>query len=511
MTDRPTSAPNTGAVLRAPVSSAAAPAGEPSVAAPTAPKTAVRPSAPIPASTPAPAPATTRRAGADVLQGRRAGSAANAQSRATADADATSTPIARRRAAARQAALEQERAAAAAKERAAKPIAAPAERKRVIEPPVDIRQRRWGPVHPGQIVAAEAAVLGAAAASRSQVGVLIPVAAASLLVLLACFARIDGRWLYEWLGTGLRYLLRRRESTLGGQEPARELVRSIAHGGDLKRIEVDGAPVAVLTDSTGFTAILEVAPDASASGGSRVLPPLSELLPHNEPGDVPISVQVITHMVPAPSLAAADDAAANSYRELSGGAVPARRRTWVCVQAMHSADVISAKTIEAALINAVRRIERRMRKSGFRPRIRNVRDTAADLLTLIRAEPAQLAEGVRLREAWRTWDAGAVSHVTYRISEWPALAHRGGAAALIKGIDTVPVIALTTSLAGRRVGEYVDVEAVVRFTANGATGVAAVEKYLRELLRGSGADLQRLDGAHRFGVGATLPMGGFAA
>ena len=65
-------------------------------------------------------------------------------------------------------------------------------------------------------------------------------------------------------------------------------------------------------------------------------------------------------------------------------------------------------------------------------------------------------------------------------------------------------------LAGRRVGDYVDVEAVLRFTTSDEAGMKSIDSALRELLRGSGADVQRLDGAHRFGVGATLPTGGFA-
>lgn len=505
VTDRRPQPPVAGAVLRAPV-----PAAPPSApAAGEAPPTA----APVPSAAPASAPlagdsAKRAAASAPLLQGRRVGTQ-SAAATANAEADATETPIAKRRAAARKLAQERDQQAAAAQAR--KPEAAPIERRRVIEPPVEIRQRRWGLVHPGQVIAAEAAVVGAAVSLRSPLSVLIPIAIASLLVLAVCFVRIDGRWLYEWVGTGLRYLARSRSTALTASTPGSEIASAVSHGGALKRIEVDGAPVAVLTDSTGFTAILEVVPDQpDAVGGGRELPSLSEMLPHNEPGEVPVSVQVVTHTVPAPSIAAVDDAAANSYRELSGGTVPARRRTWICVQAMHSPEVLSASTMEKALINAVRRVERRVRKQGFRPRLRNVRETAADLLMLIRVDAAALGNGVALRESWGTWSAGSVRHVTYRVSEWPALAHRERAAALVDGLEALAATALTTSIAGRRTGEHVDVEAVIRFTVDSDSAVDGVDHGLSEALRGSGAAMRRLDGAHRFGVGATLPTGGFA-
>uniref|UniRef100_UPI001E5B86A5 type VII secretion protein EccE n=1 Tax=Cumulibacter manganitolerans TaxID=1884992 RepID=UPI001E5B86A5 len=386
-----------------------------------------------------------------------------------------------------------------------------AERRRIVEPPVEIRQRRWGGLHPGQVVAAEAAVVAAAAGSRSPWPVLLPVVLATAAVLACCFVRLRGRWLYEWLGTALRYLVRTRAGTLDEQRPVDGVLAATTHGGALRRLEIDGAEVAVLTDSTGYTAVLEVVPDgADPAGGQRLLPPLGELLPHNEPGDVPISVQVVTHTVPAPSVAAADDAAAHSYRELGGGQIPSRRRTWLCVQAMHSAEVPTPRAVEQALINAVRRIQRRMRKSGFRPRVRSVRETAADLLGLVRVDPGQPADGPAVRERWGRWTAGRATHVTYRVSGWPALADRAAAGPLIDGIDSVPATSRTSSLAGRRVGELVDVEAVLRFTTAEGAGQRAVDDALGALLRGSGAVLQRLDGDHRFGVGATLPTGGFA-
>lgn len=499
--------PNPGAALRAPV-----PAGDPETPSrDEQPPTLAGETAP---STPAVTRGAPERAGmisAQPLQGRRAGTTSATATAAAAEAATASSPIARRRAAAREAAQERDKQQAAAAEKVVPPAAAPGDEQRVIEPPVEIRQRRWGMVHAGQVIAAEVAVVGAVAVSRSSLSVLLPVAVASLVVLAVCFVRIDGRWLYEWLATAARYLTRRRVSTLDETLPGSAVVASVTHGGALRRLDVDGAGVAVLTDSTGFTAILEVVPDGAGDlSAERALPPLSELLPHNEPGDVPISVQLITHTVPAPNVAAADDAAANSYRELSGGQIPARRRTWICVQAMLSPEIMSQVTVEKALLNAVRRVERRMRESGFRSRLRNVRETVADLLMLVRVDAADLAVSPTLRESWRQWQAAEVTHVTYRVSKWPALAQRETAGALIAGIDSVPALARTSSLAGRRNGEYVDVEAVLRFTMPDETGLSAVDDGLRRVLVGSGADLQRMDGAHRFGVGATLPTGGFA-
>ncbi|WP_134323879.1 type VII secretion protein EccE [Cumulibacter soli] len=499
MTDRQQQAPD--AVLRAP-----RPAAEP-VAAPNEARSdsaAQRPAK----TTPVPAAGRQESSQREVIQGRRA-EVNTATAPASASAAATS-PIARRREAAQRSSRElaEQQAIAAAAKKAAPP-ADPQDDQRVIEPPVEIRQRRFGTVHAGQVMAAEGAIVAVAAVSRSSMVTLLSVAAVSLIALAICFVRIDGRWLYEWLGTALRYLARRRVTALEPASPGSAIVSAVAHGGALRSLDVDGRGVAVLTDSTGFTAVLEVVPsDRADLSSERSLPSLAELLPHNEAGDVPISVQLITHVVPAPNVAALDDAAANSYRELSGGTIPARRRTWVCVQAMFSADVPSPATVEQSLLNAVRRVERRMRKAGFRPRTRTVREAAEDLATLIRMDPTQPTG--TLRESWRQWQADTAMHVTYGVREWPALSERETASALIEGIESVPALASTTSLAGRRVGDCVDVEAVIRFTVREDSTQEAVDGGLQRVLGQSGADLRRLDGAHRFGVGATLPTGGFA-
>lgn len=402
------------------------------------------------------------------------------------------------------AALAQAQALAAAE-------AAAAQRPRELRPqPARPRDRLLG-MHVLQVVALEIGLLVIAALGRERLAILIPCVLAALVVIVLAVGRYRGRWLYEWLFLRLRYWTRQRSHQLN--ESPERAAAPFARGVVLDQIDLDGVPVGVLKHAGGFVAVVEPRTDES-TGGTTVaaqLPPLGDMLPASTENAPQVSLQVLVHTVPAPGLTSVDDAAATSYAELAGGAIPVQRRALIAIQAQHTVGSFIAADLEGALVNALRRIRRKLDKAGFivntlsRAELgREFGEASASELTVDDApiEP--------VREAWRSWHAGSTRHVTYRIVGWPNLADETGAR-LIEHISSAPTLDTTVSLAARNVAGQVEIEAAVRLRGESDVAHETVRTALTEVVERCGATLQRLDGQHGFGMAASVPLGGFAS
>ena len=361
-------------------------------------------------------------------------------------------------------------------------------------------------IHLGQLLLWELVLLLAVVLHREPWPVLVAVGVPALVLLLLTAVRRRGRWLYEWAGVWLRSRVRRRVVPLAGESgPAAALLDAVSTGAMLGSLDVDGEQVALVDHAGGLTAVLEVrlGPVPESRGESGPLPPLSLLLPAaDEESDV--AVQVVVHSVPAPLSSVGEDPAALSYRELTGGTVPARRRCWVALQVQRTPEQVPSAEQRALLVSSLQRVQRRLRKSGCTGVLLSPDRLAVDLLELADAD----AGAPPVREAWRTWSAGGRAQTSWRFLDWPRLADPRSER-FVEDLLGAPAASTTLSIAARRIGgEDIEVEAAFR-AGLGPAQLRDVDRAVSGLARGHGARLRRLDGEQVVGVAGTLPLGGF--
>jgi len=423
---------------------------------------------------------------------------------------------------------QQARALAQARERAAETSAPPAAAKAKVlaaatpqAPPrrdeLRPRERRdrfrhFG-IHVGQVMTWEGAAFGLLAVHRQPLPILIPVAAVALAAIVLTVVKVEGRWLYEWLGLRVRYHARRR-SYAAAPNDADALLASIARGAVVENVDVDDEPMAIISHAGGFTAILEPAQDSAfldsqPIAGSSPLPPIAELLSTDD--GPPVAVQLVVQTTPAPGLAGEQDAAAQSYAELNSGLLPAQRRVWIAVQAQHTADSFTAAQLRGALVNAVRRLRRKLRKAKFSVNILSREETVTEFLAMLNPATGAIdAPQLAVSEGWRVWRSGSGVHTSFRLRGWPNLADETGAR-LLERLSAVPTLATAIGIAARRSDSEYELEATVRVLVTDQSAARRVSDQLLKVSADHGVRLQRLDGEQVFGVGASVPLGGFAA
>jgi len=382
------------------------------------------------------------------------------------------------------------------------------------------RHRRGGlgAVHVGQICLWEAAVAALVAVIGRPLTVLVPVVVAATLIVLITAVRVRRRWLYQWLGLRLRYLVRRRSHLLDpSRSPALVLLDAVAPGAILRTIEVEGDPVGVIEHAGGVTAILEPMPVERGLIVEKPTPlpsPVS-LLPLAEADDPTVSTQVLLQVTPAPPLADPTEAPAESYRQLLAGSVPAQRRAWIALQVQRTVDAYSDAELQQALTGAVRRMRRRLGKDGRPVRVLDQDEVIVALTTLAHLDDEPVGGPLtgrsdQIRENWRGWRAGAVPQTCFRVASWPDgdRLERDGRL-LLDRLSTVSTLGTTCAVATRRAGDHLEVEAAIRIAAPTAASLERAAVQLETEAKAVGAQLRRLDGEQSLGAAASLPLGGF--
>ncbi|KQS73746.1 type VII secretion protein EccE [Modestobacter sp. Leaf380] len=392
------------------------------------------------------------------------------------------------------------------------------------------RRRPWtvGGLHVLQLVVWEAAVAAVLTVHRQSPAVLVPVAVVATLAVLLTAVRVRGRWLHQWLGLWLRFRARRRSVALGGPgdttaDVARTVLDSLARGSSLGLLRVGDDEVGTIVHTTGLSVLVETSPEGGdpTAEATRTLPPLTALLPPVEDDDATVpalAVQLLVQTVPAPAWAGADDPAALSYRQLTGGTVPARRRCWVALQVVRRPDDDGTADLEAPLVNGLRRLRRQLERAGLRTQVLGPDDLAAALIGVagLEAGPQGLPRGgdaaltgARVTETWTGWSAGTVVHTTFRLLDWPSLESPAGQE-LVDRLGTSTAVSTTVSLAARRVSaDQVELATSLRVVLPGSAALDDVTARLQAEATSCGARVERLDGRQAAGMAAAVAFGGF--
>jgi type VII secretion protein EccE len=351
------------------------------------------------------------------------------------------------------------------------------------------------------VVALQAAIAAIVAAiGRGPLFIAVAALVAILLVVPA-WVRLRGRWLYQWLGVGLRYLTRRHTLPAGAAPAA--LLDLVAPGTRVGTADVAGEEAAVLTGEYGVTALLELG-DGSALFGEvgRSLPNPAALLPPTTAEAPQVRLQLLVAAAPAPAVRAGSGTPATSYRQLTEGRMLSRRQAVLAVRVLRG-EHWSEEDLRRTLSSVVRKVRRRMDGVSARP----LGEAAA--LRVV-AELAHHDEARPGREAWQAIHLGGLLQASFRLRRWPDL-RAETAANLIPRLLALPTAATTISLTvGPRPaeGETYPADLTVRLAAIDIAGLTAATQMLDRMIVGEQAGLQRLDGEQLEGLAATLPLGG---
>nr|WP_232233889.1 type VII secretion protein EccE [Micromonospora chokoriensis] len=369
----------------------------------------------------------------------------------------------------------------------------------------------------GQLVAAQvAAALVLVALGRPAPVVATAVLVAVLLV-LAAWVPVRGRWLFEWLGTAIGHLTRRR--ALAGPTGAAELLDLVAPGTVVRSTELTAGPAAVLEDTAGMVALLELGDPGDLLGdASQAIPAPTALLPPAGPDMPPLLVQLLLAGAPAP-VPGAGGTVGTSYRQLTDGRLVGRERAVLAVRVLR-VDGWSAEDLRRALAGTVRRIVRRLGSVPARPL-----GVPAALRVL-----SELAhhDGEPVRESWPTIRSGALLQATFQLIQWPDAGTAGRR--LVPRLLALPATATTVSMSAGPAPTWpisagpastaprsaspasttdaagVPTALTVRLAAGTTAELAAATEALNRLVTDLGGKLRRLDGAHLSGLAATLPL-----
>ncbi|MFI5934859.1 type VII secretion protein EccE [Actinoplanes sp. NPDC051494] len=321
----------------------------------------------------------------------------------------------------------------------------------------------------------------------------------AIVTLSLTWIRLRGRWAFEWIGTATRYSGRRHVVSVDTTSTA--LLEFVAPGSHIEQTELAGDPAAIIVDSHGLTAILELGdPTGMLAEDVSAVPSPAGLLPPAGTDHPPCRIQVLLTGAPAPSLRAGGGTPANSYRQLTEGRLLGYSRALLAVRVLR-AEGWSDEDLHRALSGLVRKLLRRLAPTPARP----LGETAA--LRVI----AELAhdDGVgTAQESWPGLQVGGMSQATFRLSRWPDLRIETSQR-LVARMLSLPAAATTVALgAGPRavVGKSTAIDLTIRLAAPDAASLSVATQALRKLLANERAAARRLDGEHLDGLTATLPL-----
>ncbi|MFB9924343.1 type VII secretion protein EccE [Amycolatopsis halotolerans] len=382
-------------------------------------------------------------------------------------------------AAARTAALA---ALTAARAAAPSPVATYAQPWRPVvttPPPTPVRlpterRRRWGAL---QVVCWQLVLVAAVLAIGRPWPVAATIGLGAVALLTLTSLRYRGRWGYEWLSLSLGYALRDRERELAdADETGRALLRTLSPEGSGHPGQLGDDPVFLFSRTDGISAVLRPnsLPPTPIPGPEALLPPA-------EPGTGFVA-QVLYH---------------------TGVDRQQPPRIWLALQALRTVERYEDDAVRQALTNALRRVQRRLRRDGVPTTPLGEPEFLGSLASLAHVTAGR----TQVREQWRLWHSGSVSQTAFRLDGWSDLPPATTPRLIHAVLGATSQTAVTLSLTARRSGGVPEVVAVVRVASPHAATVERAGEVLARLAGEWGLRLDRLEGRQHDGLTATLPLG----
>jgi type VII secretion protein EccE len=366
------------------------------------------------------------------------------------------------------------------------------------------RGRLFG-VRAGQLVSTQVAAAGVLIGAVSGTIALAAAVALAIIVLALTWLRMRGRWAFEWLDIAIRFGGRRHTVAVDGTPTA--LLEFVAPGSRVDQADLGGAAAAVIVDGAGLTTVLELGdPTGLLAEEVHELPSPSELLPTPTGDHPPCRIQLLLSGVPAPAIRAGGGTPANSYRQLTDGRLLGHNRALLAVRVLR-AEGWSEQDLRRALSGLVRKLPRRLGAVPARP----LGEAAA---VRVIAEMAHDDGAGSAQETWPGLRVGGLVQATFRLRRWPD-PRIETSRRLISRMLALPAAATTVAVtAGPRSearGGSAAVTVTVRLASPDAAALGVAGEALRKVLSAERASARRLDGEHRDGLAATLPLGGMDA
>ncbi|GAB3156712.1 hypothetical protein GCM10027290_55070 [Micromonospora sonneratiae] len=311
-------------------------------------------------------------------------------------------------------------------------------------------------------------------------------AVVAVVVMALTAVRVRGRWLYEWLLLSSRYLLRDRHLDLpGAGDTGAALLRLISPEvvGLTGTVDDDReGTVFMISRAEGITAVLQ--PASTVRDLVRATPAPQTLLPAQDEQALAFAVQVVHH------------AGINRARP---------PRTWVALQALRTVELYRDADVRQALGNAVRRVQRRLRRDGLPSRTLAEHEVLGTFAALAHVNAGR----GRVREQWRLWQSGPITQAVFRLDGWAELPPAAGPQLLRWLLSAAPQAAVTVAVTARRspTGAEPVLSATLRIAATSPAGLESAADELAQLARERNVDMERLDGRQAWGVASTLPLG----
>jgi ESX secretion system protein EccE len=307
--------------------------------------------------------------------------------------------------------------------------------------------------------------------------VLLLTVAVALVAVTA--VRTGGHWLYQLavLHARFRYRARAHELT-EGDDKAGDLLGVLLPGSSVRAVETGQEPAFAVSHPGGMTAI--VRPDAVTPALMASFPLPSALLPDGHD----FGVQTVFHV---------------------GARPDTPPRLWLALLAARTVDSPDDEDLAVALRNGLRRVRHALRRAGMLSEPLSV-DAALDAITAL----AHVTGGRNgLREDWRFWRTGGVSQACFTMDGCARLAVPDLRKLVPALLSRTPGVARTVTLHARSGAGPAVTEGLLRLASTAEAMIDTVADQADNLLSRQGVHLVRLDGSHRSGVAASLPIGGF--
>jgi type VII secretion protein EccE len=371
----------------------------------------------------------------------------------------------------------------ARQQEAARPETPRSDVHRQVAPPPRRTRRPGARLAVGQVLCWQVATVLVALSLRHPWPVVVAAAAGAAALLAPTAVRVRGRWLYELALLGGRFLFRARRHDLPKpDDTGLSLLGLLLPGSTVRAVETSQGPVMAISHRGGVAAIIQ--PKSLADNDIGALPTPAVLLPDSDAMPYRFGVQSVFH---------------------SGARLGAPAAVWFAVHVVRTVQAPADDEMTLALRNGLRRVRRALGRAGV-----STEPLPEEAALAAVARLAHVTGGRNeLRENWRFWRTGTVSQACFALEGWDRLAEPDAQRLAGELLTRTPGVAVTLTVTAFSGPAGVRIGALLRLAAITEAAVDAAAGHMSPLLSTTGVHLARLDGEHRSGVAASLPIGGF--